>query len=349
MANFIGLAKRSGFTDLSLSENPLGCSPKVFSVLKKSLSDIHKYPDPASSRLKNALSDKFAIAQDSIVVTNGSEALIDLIPRAFLNPGDEVILPVVNFPLIERMVILNRGRAVFSKMTSSFDIDIADIKKKVTKKTKIVFLCNPNNPTGKVLPRRQILALAKAISPILLVVDEANIEFGGDSVVKAVKRQQNIFVIKTFSKGFGLAGLRIGIGFGPKELIAAMDAIRQPFGLHALAEHAAIAALNDVDFIEKTRKHMNREREFLTKQLRKRGFEVVDSQANNLLVRVDKLFGTSTRFCELLSQKGVSVVNCNSFRGLGEKFIRVSPRKRFVNREFLRVVDTLLSLVQNSI
>lgn len=328
--------------DLSLSENPLGCSPKVFAVIKKEMDKVKHYPDPNCTELRKALSKKFNVPMEKIIISNGSEQLISLIPRVLLNPGDEVIIPEVTFPLFENGVRLAGGIPIFSKMTGDFSINLQDIKNRITKKTKLIFLCNPNNPTGKILGKKEILKFVKEVQPINVVVDEANIEFGGESVVNAINKFDNLVVLRTFSKAFGLAGLRIGVGFASKDLIKVLNKIREPFTVNILAQKCAVTALKDEKFIKKTKKFVDEQREFLIVELRKRGFEVINSQSNNILIRVDRLFGSATNFVELLNKNNISVVNGTNFRGLGNKFVRISPRLPKTNQLFLKIIDKFI-------
>lgn len=332
--------------DLSLSENPLGCSPKVFSVLKRKIRDIVKYPDPTSSSFISALARKFRTSKSQVLVGNGSESLIDLVCRILIKPGGEVLLPELTFPLFERAILLAKGKPVFIKMKVNFQIDLQAIKNRISKRTQLIILCNPNNPTGKVLERNNLINFVKRVkTPVL--VDEANIEFGGKSVISAIKDQKNLLVLRTFSKAFGLAGLRIGVLLGPKILIKKLKQFVQPFPLNSFVEKAAIAALQDKKFLLKTKVFMAKEREFLTEELRKREFMVFNSEANNLLVEVNRLFPSATKFVDLLNQNNVSVVNGKSFRGLGDHFIRISPRSRKTNLLFLKVIDKILAEMDN--
>lgn len=332
--------------DLSLSENPLGCSPGVLAIIRRGLSSISHYPDPDCTEFRRSLSEKFQVSLDKIIIGNGSEQLIDLIPKVILNPNEEAIIPKVTFPLFEKGVLLAGGIPVFSKMTKSLDIDLLDISGKVNKKTKLIFICNPNNPTGKILSKRNILNFIKSVSPINIIVDEANIGFGGESVVREVNKLNNLVVLRTFSKVYGLAGLRVGIGFGPKRIVRSLNKIRQPFPINALAQKCASAALNDQKFLKKSKKFMDQQREFLQEGLIKKGFEVVNSDSNNILVGVDKVFGSATYFVKLLNENNVSVVNGTNFRGLGDKFVRISPRLPRTNQVFLRVVEKIVKTVK---
>lgn len=291
------------------------------------------------------LSEKFKIPVEKISLANGSEQFIELIVRVLLNPGDEAVLPEVTFPLFENNIVLFDAVPVFSKMKSDFSIDLDDIKKKINNKTKLIFLCNPNNPTGKILDKNKILEFIRAVQLINVVVDEANIEFGGESVVEEVNNFNNLIILRTFSKAFGLAGLRIGICFASKRLIKVLDRVKQTFAVNVLAQKCAVIALEDNAFIQKTKEFMDKERKFLIKELKKKNFRIIDSFSNNILVKVDTLFESSSKFVKLLNKNDVSVVSGNSFRGLGDKFIRISPRLRQTNKKFLRIIDKLLKQV----
>lgn len=329
--------------DLSLSENPLGCSPRITMALKGLLTkDFSDYPNPDSSKLRKVLSKKLQIEEDSIFVANGSEAIIKLLPQVLLSDKDEVLIPELTFPMFEIAIRLAGGKVVFSKMTDDFGIDIDDIKTKISKNTKLIFLCNPNNPTGRIIQKRNILDFVKSVK-VSVVVDEANIEFGGETVVKEIRRFKNLIVLRTFSKGFGLAGFRVGFCVANRKVIEKLKYSEQPFPVSTIAQKAAIFALTDKQFMKRTKDFMKQEREFLSKELSARGFMVVKSEANNLLVKINRMFKSSTDFVSKLNSNGVSVVDGANFNGLNGKFIRVSPRLRETNEKFIKVIDSILS------
>lgn len=329
--------------DLSLSENPLGCSPKVFSVLKNDVKKVTKYPDPTSSKLLSVLAKKFKISKEQILVGNGSENLIDLVCRILTQPKGEVVLPELTFPLFERSILLAGGKTIFARMKRNFQIDFQSLKKGISKQTQLVILCNPNNPTGKIIPKDNLINFVRNVSALPVLVDEANIEFGGKSIVSEVKNRKNLLVLRTFSKAFGLAGLRVGVLIGSKSLIEKFKQFTQPFPVNSFVERAVITAIDDKKFIEQTRILMRKERNFLIDELRKREFMVFNSEANIILVEVNRIFPSATEFVKLLNKNQVSVVNGKSFRGLGDRFIRVSPRLRKTNLIFLRVIDKILA------
>lgn len=324
--------------DLSLSENPLGCSPKVSKVLNRlTQADFFDYPDPDCNQLKRIIAKRFQIEIGSIFVANGSEAIIKLLPQVLLKPRDEVIIPRLTFPMFEIASKMSKGKVIFSEMTPSLDIDLEDIKSKITKKTKLIFICNPNNPTGRVIPKKAVIDLIKA-TKVNVVVDEANIEFGGETVIKETKNLANLIVLRTFSKGFGLAGFRIGFCVANKDIVQLLQKASQPFPVSTVAEKVALTAFVDTKFIDKSREFMRRERGLLSRELTKRGFEVVKSEANNLLVVIPTFLPD---LVSRLNEKSISVVD--GFNLNGVRFIRISPRLRSVNKKFIDAVDQILT------
>ncbi len=326
--------------DLSLSENPLGCSPNVAMVLNQlTQADFFDYPDPDCKLLKQAISKRFQIKTEGIFVANGSEAIIKLLPQVFIRPRDEVIIPRLTFPMFEIASKMSDGKVVLSDMKANFDIDLDDIKSKITSKTKLIVICNPNNPTGRTIPKKDILALIKG-TKATVIVDEANIEFGGETIIKETEKFANLIVLRTFSKGFGLAGFRIGFCVANEKTIQLLQKTSQPFPVSTIAEKVALVAFADREFIKKTKKFMKGERGFLTRELKKRDFEVVSSEANNLLVVIPSFL---PNLVSKLNERGVSIVDGSSFNLGGASFIRVSPRLRETNEKFIEAVDQILA------
>lgn len=324
--------------NLALSENPLGCSPKVEDVIKLGNFNVGEYPDPNSRLLKESISIALEVNTNEIFVANGSEAIISAIPK-IVQKG-EVIIPSLTFPLFKIASSLSGMKVVISPVNTKLEIQIPNIKEKVNEDTKIIFICNPNNPTGKLLTKPEILELVQS-SPCLVVVDEANIEFGGESIVQEVKNFDNLLVLRTFSKGFGLAGIRLGFCVANNKIIQLLEKVSQPFPVTNISLELARTALNDSEFIVQTKKFMEREREFLAQELTKRGFTVIPSQTNNLFVDISKFSKSSTEFVSKLNEQGVAVVDGASF-GMNQ-FIRISPRLREINELFLQKIDILIS------
>lgn len=255
--------------DLSLSENPLGCSPSIAVALKQlTQADFFDYPDPDCSLLRRAISKQFQISTESIFVANGSEAIIKLLGQILVKPKDEVIIPKLTFPMFEVVSKMNDGEVILSDMKANFGIDLSDVKSKITPLTKMIVICNPNNPTGRTISKRKIIELAK-ITKASIIVDEANIEFGGETIIGETEKFSNLIVLRTFSKGFGLAGFRIGFCVANTKIIQLLGKTSQPFPVSTVAEKAALAAFEDKNFLKKTKDFMKEERGFLTRELKK--------------------------------------------------------------------------------
>lgn len=327
--------------DLSLTENPLKFSPKVLGIIDKEKVNINHYPDPYHNDLRKALSKKFNIHEKNFIFGTGADGLIENIVRILLNPGEKVVMPDLSFLNASFATIIAGGEVIFSKMKDDFHIDFDDLKSKIDPQTKMVFLCNPNNPTGLLETKEDILDLVKS-TDALVVIDEANIEFAGESVIGYVNEFENLLVIRTFSKGYGLAGMRIGYCAGNEELMYYIWRLRPPFTNTYLAQKTALVALADEDHLEKSKEYVAKERKYLTDELVKRGFRVIPSEANCFLVKVTPLFESSTEFNDKLNKHDCTVVDGKYFRELGTNYIRIAPQLHETNEKFIEIVDLLL-------
>ena len=243
---------------LSANESALGTSPKAKKEINKKI-NLSKYPDSKSNNLRLNISKKFNCEFGKIICGAGSDEIIQIICQLFLKPKDEVIVPQYSF-LMYRIYSKISGAKVLYAKENNFKISVSEIIKKVSKKTKIVFLANPNNPTGTYLKKNELLELRKKLkSNILLVVDDAYDEYMQKkdyaSGLRLFKKSKNVIILRTFSKIYGLASLRIGWGYGPKKIIDAMNIIKPPFNVNMAAQLAAVAALKDKSFINKSVKH----------------------------------------------------------------------------------------------
>src|SRR3989338_6663306 len=335
------IPKKRFSIDLSLTENPLHFSKKVLKAIEKEKEHIFHYPDPYHTDLSDALSKQFGIDAHHFIFGTGADGLIENIVRILVNPGDHVILPDLTFLNAAFAAVISGGEPVFSKMRNDFHIDFEDIKKRINKSTKMIFLCNPNNPTGLIETKESILDLVRSTSA-LVVVDEANIEFGGESVIRHIPKYYNLIVIRTFSKAYGLAGLRIGYCVGNEELMYYIWRVRPPFVTTYLAQKCALAALKDKKHIQQSKLYVETERNFLSQNLTNRGFKVIPSNANCFLVKVAPHFKSSTSFIALLHKHDCTVVDGKHFKGLGTDYIRIAPQLRATNKKFLQIVDLLL-------
>ena len=243
---------------LSANESALGVSSKVKAILRNKIS-TSKYPDYTSKLLRKQISLKFKCNANKVICGSGSDEIIQMLCQLFLTKGDEVIVPEFSFLMYRIYSSISGAKVVFSK-EKNFKVSVENIIKKVNKKTKIVFLANPNNPTGTYLFKNELINLRKKLRKnILLVIDDAYYEYMKDknyaSGLKIFKNYKNVFILRTFSKIYGLAALRIGWGFGDKKIIDTLNLIKPPFNVNKIAQLCAIEALKDNKFISRSVKH----------------------------------------------------------------------------------------------
>ena len=252
---------RKKIIKLSANESALGIGKKVQKILKTFDKKISKYPDSKFENLKNVISKKYKCNQNQIICGSGSDEIIQMLCQLFLKKGDEVIVPQYSFLMYRIYAKIVDAKVIYSK-ENNFKVSIKEILKKVTKKTKIVFLANPNNPTGTYLTNKELIELRKKLSSrILLVVDDAYFEYMVNkdytSGLEIFKNKKNVFILRTFSKIHGLASLRIGWGYGNKKIIEELYKIKPPFNVNKIAQVCAIEALKDKEFLKKSVKHNN--------------------------------------------------------------------------------------------
>ena len=322
---------------LASNENPLGPSPMAIQAIKKNLNTLHRYPDGSGYYLKSNLSKKYNVPLDQIILGNGSNELIELTVRVFLSPGDHVVQASPTFLIYEKMV-----KAAGGQMTpvplSNFRIDLNEILKAVTPKTKIIFINNPNNPTGSVLLREEMLQFLNDVpDDVIVVLDEAYIEFVSDEAaatgLELLPHHPLLLVLRTFSKLYGLAGLRIGYGFASKKPIDYMNRVRQPFNANTLAQAAANAALEDSEFASQTLKTVRDGLRYLYQSLNDMGLEYIPTQTNFFLIKVPQ---GGKKIFELMLKEGVIVRSMDSY-GLPQ-YIRINVGLQEENERFIKTL-----------
>ena len=243
---------------LASNENPLGVSPKAKYAIDKFINETHRYPDGNGYYLKLTLCKKFFLNSDQIILGNGSNDVLELAARTFISPGDEVIYSKHAFAVYEIVTKAVGGIGVKAKPAEDFGHNLDEFIRLITKKTKLIFIANPNNPTGNLIEKSQILTfLSKVPKHIMVVLDEAYDEYLSDDLKSIafswLAEYKNLLISRSFSKAHGLAGLRIGYGVGNKKIINLMNRVRQPFNVNTIAQTAAIASLEDDDFINRSR------------------------------------------------------------------------------------------------
>ena len=304
------LEREYGVSDsikLASNENPLGPSPRALAALQAALGDVHRYPDGSCYHLRRALARKLRVSPDSLVFGNGSNEIIELVVRTFLHAGEEAVMADQAFVIYRMLVQAQGGRAITVPLRN-FTHDLEAMADAITPATRLVFLANPNNPTGTIVFREQWQEFLAAVPrDVVIVMDEAYFEYVEDprypDGLSDVGGDHLLIVLRTFSKIYGLAGLRVGYGVAHPAIIDLLNRLRAPFNVNTLAQVAALAALDDDAHVERTRQ-VNREgMASLTAAFAELGLECVPSWANFILVRV----GNAARLYDQLLRRGVIV------------------------------------------
>jgi histidinol-phosphate aminotransferase len=303
------IGKIKNITKLSANESALGVSSRVKRVLNNKNIILSKYPDGKAQVLRKKISNRFNCDFNKIICGAGSDEIIQMVCQLYLKPSDEVIVPQYSFLMYRIYAQIVGAKVVFSK-EKNFKVSVAEIIKKVTKKTKIVFIANPNNPTGTYLNKLELLELRKKLKKnILLVLDDAYFEYMKNKDYKSsldlFKNKDNVIVIRTFSKIYGLASLRVGWGHGSKKIINAMNVIKSPFNVNQLAQVAATEALKDRNFINKSVKHNTIEANKIKNILEKLKIFSNEVTANFLLLNFDKCKFSAKYVFNKLQSKGI--------------------------------------------
>jgi histidinol-phosphate aminotransferase len=277
-----------GVAKLASNENPLGPSPRALEAAREALSKVNLYPDGAAYHLRNAIAARYGVAPAEVFVGNGSNELIELLVRTFVLDGEEVLTSAQSF-IAYKLAASAQGRTLMeAPMRARFHYDMDALKKLLSRRTKLVFLANPDNPTGTCFLERDLLPfLDAAPKDTLVVLDEAYVEYvnapGYQDALALRKKYPNLVVLRTFSKIHGLAGLRLGYGLARPELVEYIDRVRAPFNVNHVAQAAGVAALSDVEHVERSRALVLEERPFLSAGLAELGATVVPSQGNFVL------------------------------------------------------------------
>lgn len=320
------LAERAGIPPervikLDGNENPYGCSPRVQQALGR-YPYYHIYPDPDQRELRKAVAKYIGASPDSIVLGAGSDELIDLILRLFLDPGDKVINCIPTFGMYPFSAGVCGGEAISIPRDREYAVDIPAVKAAIDKRTKVLFLASPNNPSGNITVPDDLRELVE--TGILVVVDEAYAEFSGVSVIPWVPRYENVIVLRTFSKWAGLAGMRVGYGLFSPQIASHIMKIKPPYNINAAAQIAVMESLADIEYLQGRVRAIVDERPRLFRLLRSFAFlEPFPSDANFILCRV--LDGRAKQICDSLAKQGIFIRYFDT--PLLRDFIRISVGK----------------------
>lgn len=332
-----------GSIKLASNENPLGPSKKVLAALKKSLEDgqqLSRYPEGSGYYLKNALSDKLSrnratVSPDEILLGNGSNELLNMAVRTFVGRGDEAIMATPSF-VVYAMAVQAVGAVPIEIPLVDYRHNLVEIAKAISNKTKMVFIANPNNPTGTINKGDEFEKFMESVpESVIVVIDEAYFEYVTDpeypDTMRYLKNGRDVLILRTFSKAYGLAGLRIGYGISQQSVFVEMNKIREPFNTNTLAQLAALAALEDEEHLRSSVAVNEEGKEFLSTGLGSLGLAYVPTQANFIYVPLPV---DSKVIYDALLHKGVVV------RPVGKKEIRVTIGLPEENKRFIEALRT---------
>ena len=331
---------------LSANESALGPSPKSKKEYLKVAKSFARYPDSDGTFLRKTLSDKFKLDKNRIILGSGSDQIFELVCKSFLKKGDEVIVPKYSFIIYRIYSKMNGAKVIYSK-ENNFTVSVKDIINKVTKKTKIVFLANPNNPTGTYIKKKDLQYLRKKLkNNILLVVDDAYFEYVKQkdylSALQIFKNYKNVVITRTFSKIYGLAGLRVGWGYACKEIINALNKVKPPFNVSRPALFAASAAIKDSLWLNKEIKHVNKWNKKMFNEFKKMKIETNKSYSNFLLVNFDRVKVNSSKVFKLLAKTGILVRKMDVY-GI-KNSLRITIGKNDENRKLISKIKKILNV-----
>jgi len=330
----MGLAR---IIKLASNENPLGPSPKALAVINQDSAMLHRYPDGGAFRLRQALADRWKVGADHVILGNGSDEILGLLARTFLSPGDEAVMADHTFVIYKMEVAAAHGKAVTVPL-KNWRHDLAAMADAVTPRTRLLFLCNPNNPTGTMVGADDVARLmARVPEQVIVVFDEAYFEYVRSAdfpdTMAYVKQGRNVIVLRTFSKIYGLAGLRIGYGVTTPEITNFLNRVRPPFNANSIAQRAALAALGDDEHVANSRSVNEAGMQQLAAGLRLLGFSPIPSEANFIYFDVGR---DGRQVFERLLREGVIV------RHIDGSMVRVTIGQPEENQVFLTALARVI-------
>jgi len=356
LAEALGIGENR-IIDFSASINPLGVPKSVISAIGEHGKYLFNYPDPDAKKLRLHIARQYKINPEFIICGNGSTELIYLIARA-LQPK-KVLIPEPTFSEYERAILTTSRKSVSFgdplrrevrsqklRQENNFDISPEEFIKALSRLTphasrsNMAFLCNPNNPTGRLLKKKEVLKIAESAKKLkcYLVVDEAFIDFRPeDSVVREVRNNPYLIVLRSLTKFYALSGLRIGYGVLPLNVVDIVNRYKEPWTVNALAQTAGIAALNDTDYKKATFKAIKQEKDFLEKEFERLDINYIPSEANYYLLRLNN----AKKAIQILRNAGILVRDCSNFKGLDSSYIRVAVKSNRDNKRLLKELACL--------
>lgn len=330
---------------LGSNENPWGPSKKALKAIENECNFINRYPESDLRELEKEIANYSNVKEDQVIIGgDGADEIIEVLAKTFINPGDEFIVPLPSYMYYEYIFKQYGAIPVYASWDLNKNVlDVDSILNKISKKTKMIFLCTPNNPSGTLISQKDIKKIAEENDDILIVIDEAYFEYSEVNNVNLIKEYSNIFIIRTMSKVMGLAGMRIGYGLSNSEIIEYVHRIKPVFSLTRLSYVAALNTLRDKEYIENSIKDGIKSREYLYNELSKiNSLKVFPSKSNFILIGIKDTGFTAEELSRELLKRGVIVRDCTSFKGLDKYWIRISICKQEENERFIKIVNEVL-------
>ncbi|MTD31330.1 histidinol-phosphate transaminase [Planomicrobium sp. YIM 101495] len=328
---------------LASNENPLGPSPKAVAAIQDGLADLNRYPDADASHLKTAIAAQYGVTKEQVITTNGADELITLISETFLDPGDEIVVPSPSFSEYDFGAHIMGAAVVPVPFSTDFEYDIDALIAAVTGNTKIVYLCSPNNPTGTYLKKAEVARLLDALpAHVLVVFDGAYSQYADaedyTNGVEFVQAGYPVVALQTFSKIYGIAGVRVGYGLASKSIISSILKVKEPFNVNSLAQIAAAAAIEDTEHVQNSYTANRDGREWFYSKFEELGLSYTKTMANFILVEVGS---DGERIYDELMKKGI-IVRYGKTWGLPQH-VRVTIGTPEENAYFIEVLGSLLA------
>ena len=356
-AEVLGAAEESGFLpqnilDYSSSVNPLGPSKKALEAIKEAFSQIATYPDSNSNELRQVIAEHFSeISKVNVVIGNGSTELMYLFTEVFLKKGDKAVIPAPTFGEYESAVRKTGETPKFVKLGKTFNVEANEFERELAN-ARLVFLCNPNNPTSKLIPQETLKRIIEVAleQDIFVFLDEDFLEFVENekalTMIGKINKYPNLFILRSFTKIFGLTGLRVGYGIANKEIISVLSCAKIPWNVNCLAQAAAVAALKDEEHLRMTRELIKKEKAWLQGELGKLGsFTFSTPDANFFFIDVRKSGLTASEIKNKMLKQGILIRDCSSFMGLDEFYIRVAVKTHVENERLIEAFKGIIKAV----
>jgi len=331
---------------LGSNENPWGPSPKAMEAIKREINSINRYPESQLGELVLQIAEYSGVDDSQVIVGgDGADEIIDVLAKTFIDAGDEFIVPLPSYMYYEYLLMQYGAKPVYARWDlEKNELNVNSIYDAITDKTKMIFLCSPNNPTGTLIDKEVLVDIASKNPEILIVIDEAYFEYSEVTNKDLINDFNNIFIIRTMSKVLGLAGMRIGYGLACPEIIEYMHRIKPVFSLTRLSFAAALNTFKDTEYIEESIKKGIESRQYLYDEISKiDGLYVFPSKSNFMLIDIRDTGFTAGQLALELMKKGVIVRDCTSFKGLDEYWIRISICTLEEDKRFIEILKEVLA------